>query len=203
MATIRTVAHDAGWCERQQSATAPITCGSPGREDGRRLWAGEYALPVPRPTIRRADENRKGVSGVPAIKADVSRFATAQPSLSRPQADAGTMSRASPAASPDEAPIPQPARSLWMVHRLLQVESRQAETPLIVLCRFPGPALSSEAESLLASSPSHSPCAGTHTSPTPPRRRSAMRPRTRSGGASGVASPQALAEIAIGDLRAD
>jgi hypothetical protein len=41
------VAHDAGWCERQQSATAPITCGSPRREGRRRLCAGGYALPVP------------------------------------------------------------------------------------------------------------------------------------------------------------
>src|ERR1700674_7054 len=50
------VAHDGRWCERQQSATAPITCGSPRREGGRRLCAGGYALPVPRPSMRRPDQ---------------------------------------------------------------------------------------------------------------------------------------------------
>src|SRR6516165_10906907 len=51
------VAHDAGWCERQQSATAPITCGSPRREGGRPLCAGGYALPVPRPSMRRLGQD--------------------------------------------------------------------------------------------------------------------------------------------------
>jgi hypothetical protein len=49
---------DGRWCERQQSATAPITCGSPRREGGRRLCAGGYALPVPRPSMRRPDGDR-------------------------------------------------------------------------------------------------------------------------------------------------
>jgi hypothetical protein len=46
--------------------------------------------------------NRVNYWGVPARQgfrhADMSRFASAPPNLSRPQADAGTMSRASPAA---------------------------------------------------------------------------------------------------------
>jgi NAD(P)-dependent dehydrogenase (short-subunit alcohol dehydrogenase family) len=43
------VAPDGGSFERQQSATAPITCGSPRREGGRRLRAGGYALYRRRP----------------------------------------------------------------------------------------------------------------------------------------------------------
>ena len=39
----------------QQSAIAPITCGSPRREGGRHLFAGGYDLPVPRPNMRRPD----------------------------------------------------------------------------------------------------------------------------------------------------
>jgi hypothetical protein len=36
------VAHGGGSHERQQIATAPITCGSPRHEGGRRLFAGGY-----------------------------------------------------------------------------------------------------------------------------------------------------------------
>src|SRR6476619_2750640 len=50
------VAHGGGWRERQQSAIAPITCGSPRREGGRHLFAGEYDLPVPHPNMHRPDQ---------------------------------------------------------------------------------------------------------------------------------------------------
>jgi allophanate hydrolase len=56
------VKHDAGWCERQQSATAPITCDSPRHEGGRRLCAGGYALPIPRPSMRRRDQGDRSCS---------------------------------------------------------------------------------------------------------------------------------------------
>jgi hypothetical protein len=45
--------------------------------------------------------------------ADMSRFASAPPSHSRPQADAGTRAVRPPRLA-DEASMPQPSRSLWM-----------------------------------------------------------------------------------------
>jgi RNA polymerase primary sigma factor len=47
---------DGGWRERQQSAIAPITCGSPRREGGRHLFAGGHDLPIPRPNMHRPDQ---------------------------------------------------------------------------------------------------------------------------------------------------
>jgi hypothetical protein len=47
------VAHGGGLRERQQSAIAPITCGTPHREGVRQLFAGGYGRPIPSPNMPR------------------------------------------------------------------------------------------------------------------------------------------------------